>query len=387
MIGTQATQKKLEFNYYLRYERMKISFITTTINVPYLLKDYVQDAKKHHPTADFDVIVSGDKKTHPEAASFCQQLAKNENVSVRYYDPEAQEKYLEKFPELKKFLPWNCIGRRNMALIMAYEQGSDIIVTIDDDNFLAQEDYLGGHMQLGKVSEFSAISSSTGWFNICSYLIDSQDRKFYARGYPVTERVKEVGHESTQKKGKTVVNAGFWLGDPDIDAVTRLAAPIDVTHYTRNDNFALDIGTWAPFNSQNTALHRDCIPAYFLCTDIGRFDDIWGSYMVKRIADHLGDYVTFGVPLVKQDRNPHDLWVDADHERLGMQLTDIFCVWLRETPLTASNYYDCTVELIKGLKDKLDSHVVTYAQRSYVNQFIDGYNTWLKTIQRVHAAK
>lgn len=362
---------------------MKMSFITTTINVPHLLKDYVQDAKKYYVASDVDVIVTGDKKTHPETPSFCQRLMEHEGISVRYYDSKAQDEYLEKkYPELQKFLPWNCIQRRNVALLMAYEQGSEMIVTIDDDNYIAQENYLGGHGRLGEISDFPAVSTETGWFNICSYLIDAQQRKFYPRGYPIQERFKEIPYKKMQKKGKIVVNGGFWLGDPDIDAVTRLAAPIDVTHYTEKENFALDIGTWAPFNSQNTALHRDCIPAYFLCSDIGRFDDIWASYVVKRVADHLGDYITFGFPLVKQDRNPHDLWIDADHERLGLQLSDIFCQWLREIPLTAENYYDCTIELMAGLKEKLDNHTLIYAHRSYFNQFIDGYNIWLKTIQK-----
>jgi hypothetical protein len=37
-------------------------------------------------------------------------------------------------------------------------------------------------------------------------------------------------------------------------------------------------GTWCPFNSQNTALHRDLIPAYVLSPLIGRMDDIWARY-------------------------------------------------------------------------------------------------------------
>lgn len=366
---------------------MKVSLVSTTINVPYLLKDYVQDIKRYNPTLDFDIIIAGDKKTPSEAELFCQQLSKEESVDIHYYAPAAQEKYLEKYPELNNFLPWNSIGRRNMAVLMAYEKGAEMIITIDDDNFLAQENYLNGHNQLGKVSEFPAVSSNSGWFNICSYLIDIQQRKFYPRGYPVTHRVEDSEYQITQKKGKIVVNAGFWLGDPDIDAVTRLAAPINVTQYTREDNFALDIGTWAPFNSQNTALHRDCIPAYFLCTDIGRFDDIWGSYIVQRIANHLGDFISFGFPLVKQERNPHDLWIDADHERLGMQLTDLLCVLLKEISLTENNYHACAIELIKALKEKLISQKLIYAHRAYFNQFIDGYQTWLKTIERLHASK
>jgi hypothetical protein len=61
-----------------------------------------------------------------------------------------------------------------------------------------------------------------------------------------------------------VVNAGLWLGDPDVDAVTRICNDINAEQYTREQSFALARGTWCPFNSQNTALWRGVIPAYCL---------------------------------------------------------------------------------------------------------------------------
>jgi hypothetical protein len=49
-------------------------------------------------------------------------------------------------------------------------------------------------------------------------------------------------------------------------------------------------GTWCPFNSQNTALHRDLIPAYVLSPLIGRMDDIWARYrkvIEKFLLQHI----------------------------------------------------------------------------------------------------
>lgn len=365
---------------------MKTALVTTTINVPVLLKDYVKDIKQQG-YSDVEVIVIGDKKTPIETEKFCDNLAKTTQFKISYYSPAAQDEYLKKYRELANFLPWNCIQRRNLAILMAYEQGAEVIITIDDDNYLAHTDYIGGHSKVGCVSRLNVITADNGWYNVCEPLVEAQGRKFYHRGYPILERGKKncVIKESS-KEGRVIVNAGFWLEDPDVDAVTRLACPVDVIGYSRNDNFALDIGTWAPFNSQNTALHRDCIPAYFLCSNIGRFDDIWASYMVKKVADHLHDYISFGFPLVKQARNPHDLWVDADQERFGMQLTDIFCEWLRKVQLNGNNYFDCTAELIGGLKSKLDDSILSYQHRAYINHFVDGYRMWLKTVRRAIAA-
>ena len=90
------------------------------------------------------------------------------------------------------------------------------------------------------------------------------------------------------------LTAACGLADPDIDAVTRLAAPVMATGYKRGESFALAKGTWFPFNSQNTALAREAIPAYFLSPHVGRYDDIWASYVVKSVAVHMQALVSPG---------------------------------------------------------------------------------------------
>jgi hypothetical protein len=39
-----------------------------------------------------------------------------------------------------------------------------------------------------------------------------------------------------------------------------------------------------------------------------------GSDVLTRIAEHLDHAICFGEPLVRQERNPHDLWRDLDAE-------------------------------------------------------------------------
>ena len=41
-------------------------------------------------------------------------------------------------PKLSKLIGWNCIQRRNFAILEAYERGAEIIALIDDDNILMQ---------------------------------------------------------------------------------------------------------------------------------------------------------------------------------------------------------------------------------------------------------
>ena len=358
---------------------MKTAITTTTIHVPFLIEDYIRDVLRHGREKDVNFVITGDRKTPPEAKSFCASLQDRYGIPVLFMDVDDQEAFMASRPVLNGFLPWNCLQRRNVAILKAWEQGADIIVLIDDDNFIACEDYVGRHLHLGRPTEMECFSTESGWYNICERLADRHGRKFYPRGYSWEERRHEVPSTHTRRTVRTVANGGFWLGDPDIDAVTRRAAPIDVIEYQGQDSFALGDHIYCPFNSQNTAIHRDIVPAYFLCSDVGRFDDIWASYVVERIAWHLGDTVSFGQPLVRQNRNEHDLWADAHAEEAGTKYTPDLCRWLREVELTSGNYRDSALELMTGLKKLVDTKgnsELPFAKRAFINHYIDGYRLW-----------
>jgi hypothetical protein len=72
---------------------------------------------------------------------------------------------------------------------------------------------------------------------------------------------------------------------------------------------------------------------------------VTASYIIARIAQHMGDVISFGDPLVRQERNPHDLWKDLAVERNGMILTDDFCEALRAVPLSGETYHECFGEV------------------------------------------
>lgn len=356
------------------------AIITTTINVPTLLRDYLADAQEHGHVVK--IIVAGDRKTPAEVPAYCAELQRAFGSEVLYMGVDAQEEYLHQFPRLATFLPWNSVQRRNVAILKAYEEGFSTIITIDDDNYLSEKNFLGGHQQVGSICDIDCINADHGWFNNCHFLRDVHGREFFARGYPVRER-RRTSREFRRERGrgKIVVNGGLWLGDPDIDAVTRLAAPIDATEYVCEGNFALAVGTWCPFNSQNTALARDVIPAYFLSPHVGRFDDIWASYIVKHCADHFGDFISFGHPLVRQNRNAHNLWHDLDLERLGMQWTEAFCASIAATKLTGTTYAECTEEILSELERWVGAEQgLGETYRSRLLLFVHGYRLWLSIV-------
>lgn len=371
-------------SYLLLFHNMSFTYaiVTTTIFVPKLLDSYAEDAKKHSHNVLF--VVVGDKKTPPETEEYCLQLAKKSGFRVDYFSPERQEEYLSQWSKLRDHIQWNCIQRRNVGMLYAYENGCETIATIDDDNFLIDADYLGTH-GIGTQMDVTEVASQTGWMNVCTLLTESHGRIFYHRGFPLEKRTEESWDEKSTTI-QPVVSAGLWLGDPDIDALERLyhlTDPTEATTLAREERFSPALGTWTPFNSQNTALARRVIPAYFLSPKVGRYDDIWGSYVVKRIADHLDDRIVFGKPLVKQERNPHNYWRDLDAERYGHSLTLAFVEALSSIELRGTTYQKCYEELSEALPDNLLSGIFKEDEVEFLKGYFEGMKIWRDTFSKI----
>ena len=367
---------------------MKVTIVTTTINIPRLLLQYAENAR-YYGHKDVDFVVIGDRKSPAGTAEFCETVAQYYPCS--YLDIPAQQKYLVRFPELWTHLRFDSIQRRNVGMLLAYENSADVVVTIDDDNFVLSQDFFGLHSVVGTVRELPTYGSTSGFFDVCSFLEAEDGVRFYHRGYPQKQRWKESGFLSTYRHRRRVaVNAGFWLDNPDIDALTRMERQPVVRGYKANwpGNIALHPGTWSPFNSQNTALMRELLPAYFLSPYIGRYDDIWASYIIARIAQHMGDVISFGDPLIRQERNPHDLWNDLDVERNGMILTDDFCEALRAVPLSGNSYHECLGELSQKLEQAWKAGPKwNESQRECRSKLLDGLRIWHEVFDRLGAGR
>lgn len=352
------------------------ALITTTINVPHLLEDYARNAKAHG--RELKIYVSGDQKTPAAAAERCAAIARDTGVPCEYMDVAAQNAFMRRFPPLDAHLPWNCVQRRNVAILKAAADGADTVVTLDDDNFLEKGDYFGGHAAVATTTTLESFGKKGKWFNVCRFLREESGRGFFARGYSPTARNEADDDAPPTVESKWMaVNAGLWLGDPDIDAVTRLAAPINATGYERNDNFFVAAGAWTPFNSQNTAIAKAALPAYFLSPYVGRYDDIFAGFVVKRIADHLGHGVSFGNPLVRQNRNPHNLFHDMALENMGMKITDDFIAALESVNFHGDGYADCLLELCEQAQRHLrDEAMMTTEEQARMAAFFAGCQFW-----------
>lgn len=346
---------------------MKTTIVTTTIYQPDFLLAYAENAEQYKH--DIDFIVIGDKKTPSSVSEFCNKIK-----NYHYLDLEAQGLYLQRFPKLKHHLPINSISRRNIGHLLAYENRSDIIIMLDDDNLsIKEEDCIGKHSIVGTEQMFHMRGSCNGWFNVADSLKEIHNVEFYPRGYPPAQRWTEKDEICyLYVPCHVAVNAGLWTNDPDIDAITRLERRLLISGFKDGwpRSFALSPGTWSPWNCQNTAISRIALPSYFLSPHTGRHLDIWASYITTRIAEAQNQMIVFGEPLAFHDRTPHNLYEDLEQELPWIRMTDEFCSILRSIKVPSTGYLDGLGAIVDGL----DRFWIT--KHPIKEQYLEGLKIW-----------
>lgn len=364
---------------------MKTAVVTTTIRIPKNLEGYTaQFAKYGHKDVEF--IVIGDLKSPNGLQSYLDDLKARTGFPIEHWDVERQKIWLKAFPKLDRILPYNSIQRRNLGYLLAVVGGADCIISIDDDNYVTEVDFLGAHEIVGTEASLPMVASSTGWFNTPSLLETSPQRPLYHRGFPICMRGVQENLRPSVGRGRVVVNVGLWRGVPDADAISHLDYPVNVIGFREDfpGRVAIASGTQIAFNSQNTAFHRDLLPCMFLIPmgdyignfKIGRYDDIWMSFFVKAIADHMGDLVCVGQPLVNQERNEHDLMDDLIQEIPGMRITNKLVNSLRRVHLKGRDYFSCYMTLIEELRRSLVEDNYTSEERCYFILVLDRMKIW-----------
>jgi len=268
---------------------MRKFIVTTTINSPTIA------IKKYDNLKDWKLIVVGDKKT-----------PKNYKLKNGIYlSPKDQLNFNKKLSDL---IGWNCIQRRNFGLLKANEFGADIIATIDDDNipysFWGKEIYIGKN---NKINFYQTLNKVFDPISITNH------NNLWHRGFPLQLLNKKNKVKKVKKNLHADIQADFWNGDPDIDAICRME------HYPecnfKKKFFPFSSNKMSPFNSQNTFISKKVLKDYFLYPHIGRMDDIWASYYVQS----KGFKVIYNKPSVYQKRNVHDLTKDMMKEIIGYE--------------------------------------------------------------------
>ena len=254
---------------------------------------------------DWKLIFVGDLKT-PHAS---YQALETKYKNFMYMTPEQQEQL---YPELSKAIGWNKCQRRNIGWVYAYDQGADLVATSDDDNI--PYDNWGDEIFVGQEIEMDNYEHLTA--NAFDPISPTEHNELWHRGYPIEfVPIKNNIEYKGKIKRKVLVQADFWDGDPDVDAICRITKKPIVKF---NDFKPFGSTQIAPFNSQNTFLAREVIPYYVVFPYLGRMDDIWGAYVLQHF---FPDSVIYNKATVYQDRNVHNLVNNMMDEVIGYRNT------------------------------------------------------------------
>ncbi len=283
---------------------MKIALCTTTIHIPHALK------LMRKCSEDVRFFVAGDRKTPKEAYEFVLSLDTNTSVCL----PESGHAW-----KCSEAIGWNTLARRNIAFLEALKWGADVIYSWDDDNLCVDLDHFS-HLEVlgGMLYDGIKVTGTNGWhpwFDPGQLLIPLTRH----RGYPYDKPLSKLASSVTN--ARVGLAAGLVIGDPDIDATTRMEHRPDIgaVHILGSTGVVVDPHTWTVFNSQNTAVIRELMPAWFMMPGVGRHDDIYASLIVQRVARERDLHVHFGPPFTYQQRNAHDLVKDLRAEIDGME--------------------------------------------------------------------
>src|SRR5205823_2437259 len=135
--------------------------------------------------------------------------------------------------------------------------GADLLVSVDDDNLpLAGQPFLPRHAIVCEDGgPATVLESESGWFNLVGLLKTVPPIEVYPRGFPYGHRFeKAFTRTELMDEGRVRLNAGLWVGDPDVDSITRLTHPIR-TLDAQSEDVVLGPHAWSPINTQNTALN------------------------------------------------------------------------------------------------------------------------------------
>lgn len=369
----------------------KICLVATTINEGQFLDSYVNKIKEEMAVDKVTLIVIPDKKTPPLLYENCDKI-KERGINIICPTLREQEFFLKKLGNIQKIIPYNSDNRRNIGFLLALKQGCDLVISIDDDNFpLKDKDFLKHHLIVGTKQKLPVVRTNSHWFNICDLLKKNPDQRIYPRGYPYSKRWQDISIIQEEKEVQIMLNEGLWVNDPDVDSITRINQDVKIIDFLGKQT-VLDIGTWSPINTQNTAFQIDLLPAFyfFLMGEkvdnliINRYGDIWAGLFIKKIMDSLGYYAAFGNPLVNHIRNKHDLFEDLKQELGCIIYTDLLVDILEDVNPKGRNPIDLSLDLSNQLlKYTLGDKRFSRDFKLYMKKLNYNQKVWLETIQKL----
>jgi len=359
---------------------MKYALVVPTNRMVYSIESYIENFLKYgHDLKDIKIIIVDDYSPYRnQCHKLTTKVSRKYSIVCEYWDIQMQKNFFMKefhkrWKDLWSVIPHKTDACRSFGYLIAAKWGADIIITFDDDNWplnnqkMLKYDFLGAHRIINHYIKSISISSDKKFINTCHFLKKKPSSSYiYARGYPYFRRGER--YLISKSEGYVAMNAGLWLGNPDVDSITILnegsmngiptTKTVGLKQYSR---FIIAPGNMAPINTANTAYSKKILPCIydtFQGFDINglrldRFGDIWCNLFIKKIIDRVGDLVTFGIPLVEHRREPRNIFTDLKKELWGLIITERLVNVVEKMELESRTYYDCYSELIYKLQSNI----------------------------------
>jgi hypothetical protein len=244
-----------------------------------------------------------------------------------YYDIRRQEQSGFSYAPL---CPKNHYARKNIGYLVAISQGCDVIIETDDDNYPTPAFWAPRTMLVS-----TPVCDAPPWVNVYLYFTE---HRIWPRGFPLTRIASTVPpiHTLPTRTAVCPIQQGLADLNPDVDAIYRLTGTLKV-HFLKEPTVALGLGSWCPFNSQNTTWFSPAFPLLYLPSTCSfRMTDIMRSFVAQRVCWQAGWNVLFHGPTVYQERNPHNLLKDFSDELVGYLNVDEIQSALDDLCLTTS---------------------------------------------------
>ena len=232
--------------------------------------------------------------------------------------------------DFPSYVPSKTSACRSAAVMSAYKKGYDIYIFLDDDVFPPTD---GADPIQAYIQGFKLPQNASGYFDVGNEFLTPIS---FTRGFPYNER----------KITPVVAQYGGWDNVPDLDA--RDTRQLELTSGKPVKNYKFKRRVFAVPKHMgftgcfmNCAFKHEVVPALYHLnmgtTKVGydRFDDIWASLMMKRIADHMGwavlingeatcyhDRASDTVKSVFQEQVGHKFNEDLWDKLLRMELSD-----------------------------------------------------------------
>lgn len=191
-------------------------------------------------------------------------------------------------------------GVRNLGFAYAHKHGFDVLITLDDDVYPANNDPIQEHL------DALDMQVPTSWLSTASE---------YMRGFPYGIR----------NEAEVVLSHGVWNGVRDYDAPTQLVNGNKPCTFYRG---VIPRGVYYPMCIMNVAFKIKLLPWMYQAPmgyriGIDRFSDIWSGIVSKRAIDENGWAVVSGYSTIWHDR-ASNVFTNLKKEAKGIEINERF---------------------------------------------------------------